>query len=181
MFAGYHKDPEATAGVFTEDGWLKTGDVGRWTDDGFLQIIDRKKEILVTAGGKNIAPQYIENLLKFSPYITDAVVIGDRRKYITALIVIDEENVVKYAQDHKIQYTTFASLTRAEEVIRLISDEVEKANRQIARVENIRKFHLLDKKLYTEDGEVTPTMKVKRKSISAQYKDIIEAMYTEDP
>jgi len=107
------------------------------------------------------------------------VVIGDRRKYVTALIVIDEENVVKFAQDHKVQYTTFASLTKTEEVIKLISDEVEKVNKQIARVENIRKFRLLDKKLYTEDGEVTPTMKVKRKSIAEQYKDVIESMYRE--
>ncbi len=99
------------------------------------------------------------------------------RNSVSALIVIDEENAVKYAQDNKVQYTTFASLTRTEEVIKLISDEVEKVNKQIARVENIRKFRLLDKKLYTEDGEVTPTMKVKRKSIAEQYKNIIEEMY----
>ena len=176
IFQGYFKEPEATAEAL-EGGWFHTGDVGEIDAEGYLKITDRKKDLIITAGGKNVAPQYIENLLKFSPYITDAVVIGDRRKYITALIVIDEENVVKFAQDHKIQYTTFASLTRAEEVVRLISDEVEKVNKQIARVENIRKFRLLDKKLYTEDGEVTPTMKVKRKSISAQYKDIIEDMY----
>jgi long-chain acyl-CoA synthetase len=107
------------------------------------------------------------------------VVIGDKRKFITALVVIDEENVVKYAQDHKVQYTTFASLTRTEEVIKLITEEINKVNKQIARVENIRKFRLLDKKLYTEDGEVTPTMKVKRKAIAEQYKDIIEEMYKE--
>ena len=176
IFQGYFKEPEATAEAL-EGGWFHTGDVGEIDSEGYLKITDRKKDLIITAGGKNVAPQYIENLLKFSPYITDAVVIGDRRKYITALIVIDEENVVKYAQDHKIQYTTFATLTRAEEVIKLISDEIDKVNNQIARVENIRKFHLLDKKLYTEDGEVTPTMKVKRKSISAQYKDIIEDMY----
>jgi len=128
----------------------------------------------------NIAPQYIENMLKFLSYITDAVIIGDRRNYITALIVIDEENVVKYAQDHKVQYTTFASLIRTEEVIKLIADEVDKVNKQIARVENIRKFRLLDKKLYTEDGEVTPTMKVKRKAINDQYGDLIEEMYKGD-
>jgi long-chain acyl-CoA synthetase len=176
IFQGYFKEPEATAAAL-EGGWFHTGDVGEIDTEGYLKITDRKKDLIITAGGKNVAPQYIENLLKFSPYITDAVVIGDRRKYITALIVIDEENVVKYAQDHKIQYTTFASLTRAEEVVRLITEEVEKVNKQIARVENIRKFRLLDKKLYTEDGEVTPTMKVKRKSISATYKDIIEEMY----
>ena len=107
------------------------------------------------------------------------MVIGDKRKFITALVVIDEENVVKYAQDHKVQYTTFASLTRTEEVIKLITEEINKVNKQIARVENIRKFRLLDKKLYTEDGEGTPTMKVKRKAIAEQYKDIIEEMYKE--
>lgn len=176
IFQGYFKEPEATVAAL-EGGWFHTGDVGEIDAEGYLKITDRKKDLIITAGGKNVAPQYIENLLKFSPYITDAVVIGDRRKYITALIVIDEENVVKYAQDHKVQYTTFATLTRTEEVIKLISEEINKVNNQIARVENIRKFRLLDKKLYTEDGEVTPTMKVKRKSISKQYKDIIEDMY----
>ena len=176
IFQGYFKEEDATAAAL-EGGWFHTGDVGEVDAEGYLKITDRKKDLIITAGGKNVAPQYIENLLKFSPYITDAVVIGDRRKFISALIVIDEENVVKYAQDHKVQYTTFASLTRTEEVIKLISDEIDKVNNQIARVENIRKFRLLDKKLYTEDGEVTPTMKVKRKSISEQYKNIIEEMY----
>jgi long-chain acyl-CoA synthetase len=179
IFQGYFKEPEATAAAL-EGGWFHTGDVGEIDSEGYLKITDRKKDLIITAGGKNVAPQYIENLLKFSPYITDAVVIGDTRKYITALIVIDEENVVKYAQDHKIQYTTFATLTRAEDIIKLISGEIDKVNNQIARVENIRKFRLLDKKLYTEDGEVTPTMKVKRKSISAQYKDLIDDMYKDD-
>jgi long-chain acyl-CoA synthetase len=176
IFQGYFKEPEATAQAM-EGGWFHTGDVGEVDSEGYLKITDRKKDLIITAGGKNVAPQYIENLLKFSPYITDAVVIGDKRKFISALIVIDEENVVKYAQDHKVQYTTFASLTRTEEIIKLITDEVNKVNKQIARVENIRKFRLLDKKLYTEDGEVTPTMKVKRKAIAEQYKDIIEEMY----
>jgi long-chain acyl-CoA synthetase len=179
IFQGYFREPEATAAAL-EGGWFHTGDVGEIDAEGYLKITDRKKDLIITAGGKNVAPQYIENMLKFSPYITDAVVIGDRRKFITALIVIDEENVVKYAQDHKVQYTTFATLTRTEEVIKLISEEINKVNNQIARVENIRKFRLLDKKLYTEDGEVTPTMKVKRKSISKQYKDIIEEMYKDN-
>jgi len=161
------------------DGWLHTGDVGEVDEEGYLKITDRKKDLIITAGGKNIAPQYIENLLKFCPYINDAVVIGDRRKFISALIVIDEENVVKYAQDRKVQFTTFASLTKAEEVLDLIQAEINNVNKQLARVENIRKFKILDKKLYTEDGEVTPTMKVKRKAINAQYKDVIESMYKE--
>ena len=179
IFQGYFKDEEHTA-LALEGGWFHTGDVGEVDTEGYLKITDRKKDLIITAGGKNVAPQYIENMLKFSPYITDAVIIGDRRNYITALIVIDEENVVKYAQDHKVQYTTFASLTRTEEVIKLIADEVDKVNKQIARVENIRKFRLLDKKLYTEDGEVTPTMKVKRKAINDQYGDLIEEMYKGD-
>jgi long-chain acyl-CoA synthetase len=178
VFKGYFKDEEHTE-MALEGGWFHTGDVGEVDSEGYLKITDRKKDLIVTAGGKNVAPQYIENLLKFSPYINDAVVIGDRRKFITAIIVIDEENVVKWAQDNKVQYTTFASLTRTEEVNRLIGDEIAKVNKQIARVENIRKFKLLDKKLYTEDGEVTPTMKVKRTSISKQYADLIESMYRE--
>ena len=178
IFKGYYRDEENTREAL-HDGWMHTGDVGEIDGDGYLKITDRKKDLIITAGGKNIAPQYIENLLKFSPYINDAVVIGDGRKYLTAIIVIDEENVVKYAQDQKVQYTTFASLTRTEEVIRLIQDEINKVNDQMARVENIRKFQILDKKLYTEDGEVTPTMKVKRKSINTQYRDVIESMYKE--
>jgi long-chain acyl-CoA synthetase len=178
IFKGYYRDEENTR-IALHDGWMHTGDVGEVDAEGYLKITDRKKDLIITAGGKNIAPQYIENLLKFSPYINDAVVIGDGRKYLTAMIVIDEENVTKYAQDNKVQFTTFASLTRSEEVLKLIQEEVNKVNSQMARVENIRKFRILDKKLYTEDGEVTPTMKVKRKAINEQYRDLIESMYRE--
>jgi long-chain acyl-CoA synthetase len=176
IFKGYYKDEASTKEALV-DGWMHTGDVGEIDEDGYLKITDRLKDLIITAGGKNIAPQYIENQLKFSPYINDAVVIGDKRKYLAAIIVIDEENVVKFAQDAKIQFTTFATLTRAPEVIDLIQEEINKVNRQMARVENIRKFKILDKKLYTEDGEVTPTMKVKRKSINEQFADLIESMY----
>ena len=178
IFMGYYRD-EANTREALHDGWMHTGDVGEIDAEGYLKITDRKKDLIITAGGKNIAPQYIENLLKFSPYINDAVIIGDGRKYLTAIIVIDEENVVKYAQDSKVQFTTFASLTKSEAVIHLIQNEVNKINGQLARVENIRRFSILDKKLYTEDGEVTPTMKVKRQSINVQYRDLIESMYRE--
>jgi long-chain acyl-CoA synthetase len=176
IFKGYYKDEELTKEVLV-DGWMHTGDVGVIDEEGYLKLTDRKKDLIITAGGKNIAPQYLENLLKFSPYINDSVVIGDKRKYLTAIIVIDEENVTKYAQDHKVQFTTFATMTKAPEIIELIQQEVDKVNKQVARVENIRKFAILDKKLYTEDGEVTPTMKVKRTSINKQYGDLIESMY----
>jgi len=176
VFKGYYKSEAATAAGMSE-GWLCTGDVGEMDVDGFLKITDRKKDIIVTAGGKNITPQYIENKLKASIYINDAVVIGDRRKYLTCLIMIDEDNVVKFAQDHKIQFSTYKDLTGDEQIIDLIGGEVKKVNESLSRVENIRKFTLIPKRLYEEDGEVTPTMKIKRKKVHEAYSDLIEAMY----
>jgi len=176
IFKGYFKNPEATAETL-KDGWLHSGDVGELDEDGFLKITDRKKDLIITAGGKNIAPQNIENQLKFSPYINDAIVIGDRRKYLVALIAIDEENVIKYAQDHKIQFGTYASLTQAPEIKQLIQKEVDRVNKSLAQVEQVKKFAIIPKKLYEEDGEVTPTMKVKRKAINEAYKDVIEKLY----
>jgi len=176
VFKGYYKNPQATAETL-KDGWLYSGDVGELDEDGFLKITDRKKDLIITAGGKNIAPQNIENQLKFSPYINDAVVIGDRRKYLVALIAIDEDNVIKYAQDNKIQFGTYASLTQAPEIKQLIQKEVDQVNKTMARVEQIKKFSILPKKLYEETGEVTPTMKVKRKYVNQAFKDIIENMY----
>ena len=176
VFKGYYRDPESTSDTLKE-GWLHSGDVGEIDEDGYLRITDRKKDIIVTAGGKNITPQYIENKLKFSPYINDAVIIGDRRKFISALIMIDEDNVVKYAQDHKVQFSTYKDLTQAPEINRLIQGEVDQVNETLARVEQIKKFTILPKKLYEEDGEVTPTMKVKRKYVNEAFGDLIEAMY----
>jgi len=176
VFKGYFKDPGATAQTLA-DGWLHSGDVGVIDNEGNLKITDRKKDLIITAAGKNIAPQNIENQLKFSPYINDAVVIGDSRKYLIALIMIDEENVVKYAQDHRIPFTTFANLSQNPEVRKLIQAEVDNVNRTLARVETIKKFTIFDKRLDPEDGEVTPTMKVKRKYINETYRDVIEGMY----
>lgn len=176
VFKGYYRNPEATASTLV-DGWLHSGDVGKWDEEGFLMITDRKKDLIITSGGKNIAPQNIENQLKFSPYINDAVVIGDARKYLTALIIIDEDNVVKYATENKIQYTTYATLTQTPQVIKLIQQEVDSVNKTVARVEQIKKFRILPKKLLQEDGEVTPTMKVKRRYVNETFKDLIESMY----
>jgi long-chain acyl-CoA synthetase len=177
VFKGYYKNEAATAETL-RDGWLYSGDVGELDEDGYLRITDRKKDIIVTAGGKNITPQYIENKLKASPYINDAVVIGDRRKYLTALIMIDEDNVVKFAQDHKIQFATYKDLTLNGAIRKLIQSEVDQVNAQVARVENVRKFTLLPKKLYEEDGEITPTMKVKRSYVNDAFRDLIEGMYS---
>ena len=176
VFKGYFKNPKATVETI-KDGWLYSGDVGEIDEDGYLRITDRKKDIIVTAGGKNITPQYIENKLKASIYINDSVVIGDRRKFLSALIMIDEDNVVKYAQDNKVQFSTYKDLTQDPQIIKLIQNEVDQVNETLARVENIRKFTILPKKLYEEDGEVTPTMKVKRKFVNEAFSDLIEAMY----
>jgi long-chain acyl-CoA synthetase len=176
VFKGYYRNPEATAETL-KDGWLHSGDVGEVDEDGYLRITDRKKDIIVTAGGKNITPQYIENKLKFSPYINDAVVIGDRRKFMSCLIMIDEDNVVKYAQDHKVQFSTYKDLTATPEILKLIQGEIDKVNETLSRVEQIKKFRILPKKLYEEDGEVTPTMKVKRKYVNEAFKELIEGMY----
>jgi long-chain acyl-CoA synthetase len=176
VFMGYFNDPEKTAETLV-DGWLHTGDLGRIDEDGHLIITDRKKDIIITSGGKNITPSEIENQLKFSPYINDAVVIGDGRKFLTALIMIDEENVMKFAQDNRIPFTTYASLTRTPEILKLIEHEVDEVNKQFARVESIKKFRLIDIQLTTDDDEITPTMKLKRKFVSERFKDLIEGMY----
>lgn len=176
VFAGYFKDPEATAQAL-QDGWLHSGDVGELDADGFLRITDRKKDIIVNAYGKNIAPAYVENLLKASPYVHDAVVLGDRRPYLVALIVIDEENVARWAQDHRIPFSTFADLSGNDRVRELVAQEVERVNRGLSSPEQVKRFALLPKRLYQEDGEVTPTLKVKRKAILEKYGDLIDSLY----
>jgi len=176
VFKGYFKDPEQTARTIDADGWLHTGDVGAWVD-GRLKIVDRKKDIIITAGGKNIAPAYIENKLKFSPYIQDAVVIGDRRKYVVALILIDEDNVTKFAQDNRLPFATFAELTESAEVRRLIAKEVDAVNRTLSQVESVKKFALLPRRFYEEEGDVTPTKKVKRRNVEKRYADLLESLY----
>ncbi len=175
-FTGYHADAEATAEAL-EDGWLHTGDIGELDEHGNLSITDRKKDILITAGGKNIAPQKIENQLKSSIYINDAVVIGDKRRFLSALLVLDEDNITHWAMERQLSYSTYTDLARNPEVFELIQSEVEKVNDTLARVETIKKFAILPKRLYHEDGEVTATLKVKRSSIAAKYKDLIEEIY----
>ncbi|MEZ5649072.1 MAG: long-chain fatty acid--CoA ligase [Burkholderiaceae bacterium] len=177
VFGGYLNLPDKTAEAFTDDGWFRTGDVGAIDDDGYFKITDRLKDIIITAGGKNVTPSEIENELKFSPYITDAVVIGDRRPYLTCLVLIDQENVENYAQERSVPFSNFASLCRTREVQELIGREIERANTKFARVETIKKFRLIEQQLTPEDEELTPTMKLKRQLVNRKYHDLIEDMY----
>jgi len=177
VFAGYLNLPEKTAETIDSDGWLHTGDVGVVDADGFYRITDRMKDIIITAGGKNITPSELENDLKFSPYITDAVVIGDKRPYLTVIIMIDQENVEKFAQDEDVPFSNYASLTRSRAVQELIQTAIDGVNTKFARVEQIKKFFLLENQLTAEDEELTPTMKLKRKLVESKYSAQIEAMY----
>ncbi|PKO45407.1 MAG: long-chain fatty acid--CoA ligase [Betaproteobacteria bacterium HGW-Betaproteobacteria-3] len=177
VFMGYLNQPEKTAETLDADGWLHTGDVGTVDADGYFRITDRMKDIIITAGGKNITPSELENELKFSPYITDAVVIGDKLPYLTVIIMVDQENVEKYAQDHDVPFSNYASLTHAREVQELIQGEIDRVNAKFARVEQIKKFFLLETQLSAEDEELTPTMKLKRKLVQTKYAPQIEAMY----
>ena len=178
VFMGYYGKSDKTAETIV-DGWLHTGDVGTLDADGFLTITDRMKDIIITAGGKNITPSEIENQLKFSPYIADAVVIGDRRKFLSCLVMIDHETVAQFAQERNVPFTNFTSLCRAKEVQDLIWGEIERVNTQLARVESVKTFRLIEQILTPEDDELTPTMKLKRALVNVKYKDVIESMYAE--
>jgi long-chain acyl-CoA synthetase len=177
VFMGYLNLPEKTAETIDADGWLHTGDVGVMDEDGYFRITDRMKDIIITAGGKNVTPSELENELKFSLYITDAVVIGDKRPYLTVIVMIDQENVEKFAQDHDVPFSNYESLTRTQEVQDLIQGEIDRVNAKFARVEQIKKFFLLETQLSAEDEELTPTMKLKRKLVQTKYAERIEAMY----
>lgn len=176
VFDGYLNQPEKTAETII-DGWVHTGDVGKFDEHGQLLITDRLKDIIITAGGKNITPSLIENELKFSPYISDAVVIGDKRKYLSCLVMIDKDNVEHHAQMKSIPFTDYRSLCARHEIIDLIDAEVRKVNSHFSQAENIKKFRLIDILLTAEDEELTPTMKLKRSYINDKYNDLIEDMY----
>ncbi|SPH27567.1 Long-chain-fatty-acid--CoA ligase FadD15 [Ascidiaceihabitans donghaensis] len=177
VFQGYWKNPEKTAETFTEDGWLRTGDVGFLDNEGFLKITGRMKDIIITAGGKNITPAEIENKMKFSPYVSDVVVIGDKRKFLTCLVMIDQENVEKFAQDRRVPFSNYASLCAASEVQDLIRDTITEVNKDFARVEQIKDFRLIDVLLTADDDELTPTMKLKRSFVETKHAGLIGQMY----
>jgi long-chain acyl-CoA synthetase len=176
-FVGYWNQPEETAAAMTEDGWLKTGDVGVWVDGTHLKIVDRIKDIIITSGGKNISPSEIENHLKASPYVKEAMVIGDARKYVTALLAIEYDVVGNWALSKGIPYTTYRDLAEKPEVIELMQGIVNQTNEKFARVEQIKKFRMIPKELDHEDGELTATQKLKRKAMKEMFGDLIGEMY----
>jgi long-chain acyl-CoA synthetase len=176
-FAGYWGKPDKTAETFTDDGWLKTGDVGQWVDGTHIKIVDRIKHIIITSGGKNISPSEIENSLKTSPYVKEAIVIGDGRKFLTALIGIEYDTVGDWAQRLGIPYTTYRDLSEKAEVIELVQGVVDATNEKFASVEQIKKFRMIPKELDHEDGELTATQKVKRSAINEMFGELVESMY----
>ena len=174
VFAGYYKDPEGTSAVLGEDGWLRTGDIASIDEDGFVTITDRKKDILVTAGGKNVAPQNIENDLKASKYVSQAVVLGDRRPYVTALITLDDTEIAKWAP----REATIEELARDEGVRELIQGVVDDVNRERSRFEQIKRFTILPRDFTAEHDEITPTLKLRRRVVQEHFADEIEQLYT---
>jgi long-chain acyl-CoA synthetase len=177
---GYWTDEQATSALFDADGFVQTGDICTCDAAGAFRIVDRKKDILITSGGKNIAPATIENALRASAYVNEVIVFGDSRKFITALIEIDFENVAHWARQHGIPYTGFTNLATNERVVDLIGAEIERLNRQLARVEQVKKFRILPKELIPEDGDTTPTRKIKRMHAYKLFGALVEEMYAED-
>jgi long-chain acyl-CoA synthetase len=178
---GYYDNDEATAELLIIDEknieWLYTGDVGYLDEDGYLFITDRKKDLIITAAGKNVAPQNIENLLKTSSYVSQAMVYGDKKAYLTALITLDEDEIAKFARDRKILYQDLADLTKKKEIIDLIHHEVSTLNRELASYETIKKFYIPEEDFNQDKDELTPTMKIRRKVVTERYKDILENLY----
>ena len=175
IFAGYYKDPESTSKSL-KNGWLHTGDLAEIISKQF-RIVGRKKEIIITAGGKNLSPSELENNLKTSPYIKEAIVCGDRRPYLSALIQIDYENVANWAERKDIAFTNYKNLAENSEVSKLIDEHVNSANSKVANVARIKKFVILMKELDHDDDEMTATQKVRRKNILDKYDDIITSIY----
>ncbi|MER7459563.1 AMP-binding protein [Micromonospora sp. NPDC126480] len=177
VFAGYLDDPAATAAVLEPDGWLHTGDVGEWVDGRHVRITGRAKDIMITAGGKNIGPAGIENELKASPYVKEAVLIGDRRPYLVALIGIEPDTVGQWAQARRLPYTTYRDLTTKPEVVELVRGIVDEVNRRHPPVEQVKRFRLLPKELDEDDGELTATQKVRREAVTRAFADLVDDLY----
>jgi long-chain acyl-CoA synthetase len=176
VMAGYYKDEAATKDAIDADGWLRSGDVGEFDEHGYLKITDRKKDLIITAGGKNVAPQEIENRIKFHHLISQVVVIGDRRPFLTALVTLDEEKAPAWASGQGIEGDV-AAIANHERTLKEIEGAINDVNRNLAKVEGVKKFRVLERDFLQEENEITPTMKVKRKQINENYGDAIEDMY----
>ncbi|MGZ5496385.1 MAG: AMP-dependent synthetase/ligase, partial [Candidatus Aminicenantales bacterium] len=178
VMMGYYKNEADTREVL-KDGWLHTGDIGRFDEDGFLIITDRKKDIIVTSGGKNVAPQPIESLIQASPLIASAVVVGNSRKFVSALIVPDFEKLEAYAKAHGIAFKDRTGLSRRPEVAAFLLDEVNRMTPGLASYERVKRIAVLDREFDLDMGEVTPTLKVRRNIVERKYADVIESLYKE--
>ena len=174
---GYYKDPIATKEFIDGEGWMHSGDIGELDEDGYLRITDRKKDLIITAAGKNVAPQVIENMLKYSPWVSQVVVIGDRRPFLTALITLDQEKVTAFAEQKSIPFKDFPELVAHPDVQQLVVNAVQEVNANLARVEQIKKWHVFDREFAMENEEITPTLKVRRKAIMDKNADLIEELY----
>lgn len=180
VFKGYYKNDKATREAFADGGWFQTGDIGVIDADGFLKITDRKKDIIVTAGGKNIAPQNIENLIKEDPYFSQVVVHGDRRKFLSALITLNREEILKFAQENKISYSSYNELVTNKKIYEFIRKRLDEKNARLAQYETIKKFAILPEDFTIENGTLTPTLKVRRKMIAQKFQNILDSFYREE-
>jgi long-chain acyl-CoA synthetase len=176
VFQGYWNQPEQTAEVF-DDGWFMTGDIGHLDADGFLAITDRKKDLLVTAGGENIAPQVLENVFKTDKFITNVLVYGDRKPYLTALIVPNFDNIEKFAKEHRIDFLNHCDLVNHPQVLRLIRDRIDLHQVNMPPIQRIKRFTLISRDFSGSEGEVTPTLKIKRKVVARHFHRVLEEMY----
>jgi len=179
IFKGYYKNQQATQEAIDSEGWLHTGDIGEIDADGFLKITDRKKDLIVTAGGKNVAPQNIENLMKTSPYISQFFIYGDKRKFLSALVTLDRAEIENYAQKLGLCIEDYEKLIQNERIYNLIKTHLEEVNKKLARYETIKKFAILPHEFSVETGELTPTLKYKRKVIQEKYQDILDRFYVD--
>jgi long-chain acyl-CoA synthetase len=175
--AGYHRRPEATAALLDDDGWVHSGDIGAVDDDGFLSIVDRKKELIITSAGKNVAPSNIESLLKESPIVGHALAFGDNRPYVVAVLTLDGEVAPVVARARGIAFTDLADLAARPEIVAMAQSAVDAANARLSRPEQVKSFELLPTEWTAESEELTPTLKLKRRVVHAKYADVIDRLY----
>jgi long-chain acyl-CoA synthetase len=178
VFAGYYNAPSETAAVL-QDGWFKTGDIGYIDDDGFIHITDRKKDLIITAGGKNVAPQRIESMAKAHSWISQIVVLGDRKPYLVALLTLNREEVIQAASEKGMLFSEYGELIKNPKIIAMTHNVIEKINADLAKFETLKKFMILPGEFTVASGELTPSLKVKRKVIESRYQNEIESLYTE--